>query len=684
MPSNRIEVDLKLLQDKNLQVLSDFGKQFDKSVQALGMVLGDYASQITGAISASNVAGSGGVGPSASVASNVRIGGGQARMGGQPPTGQSSPGFANAPASAYGGGGSASSSQETDQQYGPPPGRNPGSEQGYIPFERQYVQASRRIGEIPVGLRQVFGYMSEGQLPFLQKPPKDASGNPLLDANGNAVPAGYTLNEEGQAVPGRMMEVGGHISDWMFAQQAIGQNVSLMNQHLSDARNFIIGNALYGQNLGYSRAGGLFGTPLGSPAFNVALSNQFATMQAANFGLDLSYSPQQAQQAMQAITNYGWSGSGTTDWMLNFIKHQQNQGITPDTVMALLDPYLRFGGSEGLTQIHNTLNGIAQAAKAANIPLSEFQQQIVSTAQGISQATGGTVTSAAGALAAFSSVTGVAPERAQELLSDPHNLLLASAMTGESVWQVSQGQNSMQAMQSFGAMQFANSVGNLTPQQIQQGLKAPRNSAAYQQANAVMSRATVMWSNNPQIFGGMSPREWLNAGLRAGSWKGIGQRESVMQKLNSLNTSHDVNFQSLIQKYAGSNTKYAYQLETGLSKDFETWMKGGAMRNGVSYSGNTQKDLEEQRQHKLNYLLQQLNQQNQKHARQAQKQVTIGLSQTAQKWFRLMNSEYGRGGGKAKSNRWTQIEDYGRSAMNLVEHPIDAAEDVVSSIWNAL
>src|SRR4051812_21367469 len=93
-PSNRIEVDLKLLQDNNVEKLREFGKQFDKSIDTLASLLGS----VTDRVDAGREATTGGrLSPTASVAGPS---GPTARMGGV-----STGGFGDGGRFANGGGG---------------------------------------------------------------------------------------------------------------------------------------------------------------------------------------------------------------------------------------------------------------------------------------------------------------------------------------------------------------------------------------------------------------------------------------------------------------------------------------------------------------------------------------------------------------------------------------------------
>lgn len=683
MPSNRIEVDLKLLQDKNAQKLLEFGKQFDKSVNSLGQLLQDYARQVSGAATAAKVS-MPGVGPDASRWSDVNIPtAGQSRMGGQQAqptntsevmaTGQR---LAN---SGYGGGGGPSLPPQALPSPSPSSGGGVGGGGRGNNFEQDYVRAQRRIGEgVPTSVRQFLGYMAEGQMSWQ---------NPLYQTS---EPGVYTQNsdeaerdDDGNAQvatddKGRPLFSGGggvasRLNDAMFNMQSTSALVHNVSSQLSGMRGSILGTAATGVNLGYSRSGPL--GPLGSPAWQAGMSNAFQAMRASDFGLSFSYTPEQAQQALQAVQNAGWSGYNQTGWMLNFLKHQQNQGITPDTSMALIDPYLRFGGAEDLTTLHDILNSLGPAAKAANMNLAEFQQQVISTAEGINQQTGMGMGASVSALTSFTSVTGLDPSKAAGLFTDPKNLMMASALTGQSMNQLMMtGHNQMSAVQQFGEMQFSRAVGGMTPDEITKGLAAPTSSAEYKKADEAMSAAWRLYEMNPQAFGGFSPKEWLNMGSRAGSFQGVLSRESVMQRLTTLNVggvglegSGSKTFKSLIQQYAGPNKKLAGTVEDEMSKSYASWIQG----SGKQYAGTTKQDLEKQREFKKAWLVKRLSANNQTAAKKAANKVTIGLSSNAEKWFKIMNSEYKSNTGSAGST----ISHYARKAMdigkNLAEIPFD-------------
>jgi len=659
--TNRIEVDLKLLQDGNIQKLKEFGAQFDKSVLALTDTLSTYADRLAGIVGVEGGSGAGKPGPDATVAKPSVL---ATRQGGtEAPTLVNAP--PGSPPQSPGGGSIADQGGVENGPNAPRIATGPGT--GLPGIEEQYVRAQRYIGSVPVGLRQTLGYIAEGQF-YGQSPEeaKDEFGNVILDEQGRTT---YKRDEFGHLQysaagigPFKLsQQTAQSISNNLQLGQSIGSNAGLLMQHFSNIRSGILGYTQTGMNLGAPRTdsgfwGGIEGMlgGIGGPAFRMAAGQTWDALKSSMFGVDPNFSPQQAQQVKQAIQGYGYGSGGTYNWLSDSLKSLWiHQNITPDAAMSVLDPSIRFGGSEDLSQLTDILQAIPGAAKAARMNLQDFTAALVQTAQSVSQTTGMTVANAASGIMAYSTVTGLNPAEAQTLMSNPQNYLLASGMTGQSIWQLTAGHNNMAPLMSFGMTQFAQSVGNLTPAQIAAGLKAPKNSAAYQQANQVMSRAQLLYLQNPQIFGGQSPREMLNQGLRAGSWQGVLNRVSVVQQLEADNTSKHIDFANLIGKYGGT------------VKQKEKWESDMEAAMGhVSAKGKTQAEYQQARtQAARKKLLADFQGAAGQAGKKAAEKITIGLTGDGARWFKIMEAAYGSGN-KSDTNQYKKAAAYARHAMN--------------------
>lgn len=545
--SNRIEVDLKLLQDKNVEKLQEFGRQFDKSIDKLASMLGDYAEQVSGAEAAVGRAGK--LGPNASTGSGITSGP-TARQGGTPPP------FANIPAGQYTGG--------PFEPGGPGnwggPSIAPIGGGGNVPvggpgsFEQQFVRAQKRIGEIPVGLRQTLGYIAEGA------PATDSDGylidnygRRILDENGNPMTDQTFLTRTG------LRNAAGKVNEFMFRGQAARANAMLGYGHLQNFYGGIMANAMLGQQLGRSREGGLFGTGLFSSAWTTGIMESLKTGIESKFGFSPNYSPAQAKQARQALQSFGYSGD-TSDYLAGILKDLQiHQGIDAASAMAILDPLMRFGGDENIGQLLSVLRQIPDAAKAAHMNLSEFTQQLVSTSQEVSQSTGMTVGGAARALSAFTTTTGLAPSRAAGLFSSPQNLVMAAGMSGQSITSLMEGKNRMAPRMEFGLKVFQGFTGGYTAEQLAEMRK--HDWGKYQ---SIMNAAWLAYAQNKDIFGGFSPRELINMQVRnngdlightqiAEQIQGANSTQRIDQMLRGWGGAAGAHMSSAFEKYVADN-----------------------------------------------------------------------------------------------------------------------------------
>lgn len=604
--TNKIEVDLNLLQKENLEKLEKFNKDFEKTTNQLMTMVGSWSDQVAGA---QGMSGPGKEGPDASTPSKVAqviSGSPPARMGGINTGGIG--GFYNGPGGVvgggfggggYGGGGGPSMA----------PGPNGPMGVGIGPsFEQQYIRAQRRVGQIPVGLRETLGYFREGGI----------SGNAAMDDEG------YALDDTGRRIVESVDEEGnpvyqraglyktrlraGEVNTFMFQSSAIRANLTRGMGHLTNLYASVAAPTMLGQQLGASREGWL-GTSFMSPAFKKGVSEFFHTGIESYFGFNPNYSTKQAQEARQTLQSYGYSG-GTSNWMADRIKALQiHQGIDAASAMSILDPIMRFGGPESFNQLQEVLKDIPAAAHAAKMNLSEFTKALIESANQVAQATGMTPGGATRALNAFSTTTGLNPTRGVDLLSNPQNLMMAAGMTGKSITSLMEGNNRMAPRMAFGLRMFQNATG-VPVDELLKMKKADRP-----RYESIMNGVYMMYENNPQIFGGMSPLEIEHAVTAAGgSEQDLLRHTRISEQIQAATGTHRAKTIETLLHQWGDHNQVLHEFEQAMAKPHK-----GKSANQIAEG--------------ILAGRQNLN------ARKASQKVMIELSHDAKKWFSLVHPD---------------------------------------------
>jgi hypothetical protein len=288
--------------------------------------------------------------------------------------------------------------------------------------------------------------------------------------------------------------------------------------------------------------------------------------------------------------------------------------------MAQLDPLMRYGNpNQNGEQLINVLRAIPGAAKAASFNLQTFVGQLQSTASAIAQSTGmkqGQITSA---LTAFSAVTGLAPERAQQLFSS-QNLTLAAAMTGKTMTQLYEHPSAAPEM-AYGQMIFKSMTGMSAEQ-----LNALRKTdvAKY---NHLMDGVYRLYNNNKEIFGGYSPLELINMQMRN---NGQTRRNlAVTQAIQDTSGSGAVDkIQGLLNVYGG-----------GAGKQFQQWRDN--YLSDPNHPLNNKSDYQKFREAAQTYALDNILGSRQKAAGH-KTAAEITLSPLAKKYFDLLSKNTGQ------------------------------------------
>jgi len=640
-PSNRIEVDLKLLQDKNAEKLMNFGKQFGQSVDKLALALADWNGQVA--------AGEGmqrpGESPAASNAKSVDLD--TARPAGQ----QAKP--------------KSKTVGEARGPRGPLPPQEDGINYGWDdrggsasvaqPLtndeEQEYVRAMRRIGEVPTTVRQMMGYVAESGKYYGEGDPRnsrDVKGNPLRWWNIGASKA----------------------SDVMFSTQTVQQGLQ---------RHYTQMNALtgFGQDVGYSREGAapfglspMFAAPFGfmSPAFREGAKSSLKAQWSAKFGLNPNYTVAQAKEARSIVNAFGYGGD-RADYMAERLKQLEiHQRLSPEASMRLLDPAARFGNVE-MSQLEDTLNGLPAAAKAARMNLKQFGEQVTTLAEQLAANGPGSPTAYAGQLSAFSAVTGLSPEKGAAMLQSKQQTFMAMGMTGMSYAKATIGPNALagrlkapmmignQLAQSYGFKDMGALSKAYTD--IQNG--DPVDPAAEQ----ALSALAMMIEAQPDLFGGMNLKELMNNARRGNV---LGRTEALSQ-LNAMGdrTLDDAEARRLIGLSGlGKKGIHGYEVDR---KAFEKKLDNQDERKLRVHqkplsSAERAKAISD---HERAYLRSRFGKQSQQRGDKAAG-MTIGLSPEAQKYFKLLDKS---SGGKGKSNALGDADFYKRQAIAGLDKMLD-------------
>lgn len=616
-PTNRIEVDLKLLQDKNAEKLLNFGRQFATSVENLEKALVDYASQLTGM---ANQSGSG-QSKAASDARGVDLP--TARTAGQDqprPRGQAigevdqdndqGNGFIGGVN--YSGGGASTAPLAGDDS-----------------MEQQFVKAQKRIGEVPVGIRQTLGFAAEGQLDL-------GALNPFRYRK----PLGELEGEDSRKqTPGMMLAR--RASDAMFAGAAVKANIRNFQRGMQGHYGFQNTMTNMGMDVGRSRDGGVFGW--GSEAWREGAKGKLKNMKTSWLGLNPNYSGEQAAKTREIVSSYGYSGD-QADFMADSLKQYEiHQGLNPDFVAKMKDPVMRYGMSD-LSQLDSVLKNIPGAAKAARMNLQEFTSELYSVAEGIAQTTGMSQVTAAGSVAAASSVTGMSPSKVGKMLESKSQTYMSMAMTGQSFAKATIGPTALgsrfkapmlignRVVQSYGFK----SMGDLK----EAYLRMSQGKKVDPKAEAAISALGMMQQANPDLFGDMNLKDLIvqggdNVAAKVEARSEIEQNEGASYKRQ----------RELAAKFGGENMR----------EDFEEHQADFAakMDETLSPAERAAKLSEEGQKH----LIGQMNKQSRKEGES--ESSTIGLSDEAARWFRILEKD--NGGEKSNSNR-RSIERLSRKA----------------------
>lgn len=444
-------------------------------------------------------------------------------------------------------------------------------------FEKEYIEATKRIGAVPTDLRQFLGYLGEGQLSL---PP-----NPFSPATWTARNPGaedeMAQNPDGSYKMGRMQVFGRRANEAMFQYQAAkaltmkamgkysgfwGGTTALVNA--GTATNSM--ESRTGSNLGGFLPFNLpFG--LGSGAMMHGLSEGlWKPLLSSDFGFDGSYSFSQAQAARQAINSYGWSGGNMGDWLAGVLKNNTTRtGLDPQTQMAVLDPMLRWGG--GTFQEANTALGqLASAATAAGYNVQQFTQQMLQASEQVAQQTGIPIQTVMRGMSALSATTGLNPTQLAPLYTE-QNMLMAAGITHKSLGQVEFGNDQagllarpefmFQASLTAAAKARGMSGFNQWHQWFYHGTPAQKKAAQDAMAYGPM----LLYQTDPSAFGNISPMQLAHMfAMGGGTMKGLNRQVNIQSTLGHLSAENtnalDQKIEHMLSTYYPGNPSRNHRL----------------------------------------------------------------------------------------------------------------------------
>lgn len=514
---NRVQVDLKILQDRSLKTLQQFSVDFDKSVQSLISAMEGYQGQIDNA--SGRVTGGGrpgsGVNPNASVSTS-------------PPIGIRDPGSSNP---SYSGGGPGGKPENVPNVPAPSPARSgfwPNFQsQGFGPGNiTEYERAGMSLGNIGgMGLPHQLRYLSH----ITQRAGTYQVQNPVSGEN-EYLPRGmsYQQNEDGtyslagnpSIFSNTMMTAGAALGLPGRADPYVQSAMGITNQ----IQGVGVGNAAFAANVG--KGGNMlsqdwYSLKTKAEAFGTSLFNPW-------------YTSAQAQQARQLTNQYGWSGGQATtlqNIMQNLTTEGGIRGVIPQSsMMELLDPAMRYG-TGSLQQMVSVINSIPDAAKAANMSLAQFQQNLVDAVQQVAQNGLMTQQNATGALSSFTATTGIAPQTGANLLNDTNMMYMTMGLTHKNAYQVTYGNTSMADRMKVPMTVAQQIIGMPLSQLTKLNSNDPKFTAA-------MSRLTMFYSSpgGAEMLGGFNPQQILNMSARPD----LLGRMAVEQEIPQIGTSMQI------------------------------------------------------------------------------------------------------------------------------------------------
>lgn len=456
--SNRIQVDLQLLQDRNLTMLSDFATKFSDSVNKLDRLVKDgFGIKDAGPFAP--------VETSASTVERVR----EAVYGSrdifphetwqQPASPKQSesrapqPNFESMdwqPRNAAG----LALRVAMANSYANLPGVYGGNE---------YELAQFHLGSLQPGILSGLQYASYLTGNMANKNAWDENGNwigtnrqqQLLMTSGKLGQVARRGVELKAIMPELWRTIGAIPGIGYMAQYGNPANMNIM--------------AMQGVGMGNYDTAGWGGTPFMSGAWKSGMAQQWSIWKGSRWNTDLNwnplkgfgipgslisnpnYTPAQRAEAEQLMTDYGWDNDlrdGGLDIMRRYTQKYRG-AYSQQFMMELLDPIMRTG-SGNVGQVSNILDSLAQSARAANVNLQKFAEQALSAGQAISSQTGMSLYRSTRAAGDIMGVTGLGAGAAEEIMTNDLYMYLGATNSPYGIAGMLYGEGA--ASRRFGAM----------------------------------------------------------------------------------------------------------------------------------------------------------------------------------------------------------------------------------------
>jgi hypothetical protein len=520
--SNRVEVELRLLQDKNLDRLEEAFRGFEEQVERLvteGIkVLGEAAGARTGGSTHASVASP--LNWERSPSGPIGAGG----YGGGP-SGPGRAGGGQAPSPSGSGHGSNASIVG---------GRFDPTRFGFdIPTMGDYERAQFSLGQVGQGWLSASRYMSH----LVQRGGQSLGAKFIQDAQGNWVldPGSSRVSRFGRG----MVRAGGAMGAVARASTYAQQGWHTIERVLpfGIAPNQMRNTADYGSSYGLSRSG-ILGTPYFSPAWRAGVGAKYEAFQRSRWGGgdwrrpwtmlmgDPNYSSQQSAEALEIARQYGWRG-GAQDELLDMMKDTSKRygsAIPQEAVAQLMDPAMRFGTSSRL-EVEDSLRRMKAAADGANISLEKLAQSAIPAAQALAKEYG------MPGRTGLALATGYALEsggREVGEVANKRNILMAAAQKGSLYKALSGDPGDI-------VRAGASVLGPLAdPGYWKQIKDDPR------QRGAALEELSWMYMKDPSLLGGLGPEEYMNQMLAYGQGgTGPGDITSAQWQIGKAVTADD-------------------------------------------------------------------------------------------------------------------------------------------------
>ncbi len=351
----------------------------------------------------------------------------------------------------------------------------------------------------------------------------------------------------------------------------------------------------------------------------------------SKFGLG-GISVGQAREIEQTLQQYGWGQKGQgektdflRDQMIQYTK-QYSGVLKPDQMMQLgFDQTLKYGIGN-LQDLRFTIQDLGAAAHAQGRNLKEYTDQLVAGAQQVSGATGASTSASASALNAYAQASGLSPEMAAGQLSDPQSGILGYAsMRGKvSPWEIA----TMSTTQGKVARaKGANFFGDIFGRQ----LRAAELSGDKTKVNQIKNQMALMtnFGADRTMTGGLSLEQWVNKNQHFNMYNAMAADSTI---------NHAVNEQELhkIMRTLGPKADDMFSSRTTVAnpkykKAYQAYVEAVGT-NDKSKIAHAQRHLLDVNRSIAHHILSEIEgKQNKKSAERTQR-VTVGLADDA-KWL---------------------------------------------------